>query len=305
MRVGCPHCHAAYNIDDRRIPATGLNVRCPKCRETFPVRPAGADGGDGARQAGSAPVPLPGKAEGSVPLPSPASTGVPLPAPRSGAGGVPLPPPVPARPGQNDPFAPAATPAADPFGADVPDATADAVEATPDGALGFGEVELGAGPPAAVPAAPAFPSLDDTDPFAPAPGAPPFGAAPPPAAAPAEADPFGSATPPASASPAAPPAPRGEDLEMLFGEGASAPASGGARYRVRLASGKVVGPFDRKRVLDLLSRGELTGKEEVCQDGEDAWAPLREVEALSEAVSGGADSRRRGSLLPKLGRGGG
>ena len=26
MKVACPHCSAAYNIDDRRIPATGLNV---------------------------------------------------------------------------------------------------------------------------------------------------------------------------------------------------------------------------------------------------------------------------------------
>uniref|UniRef100_UPI001F57764C zinc-ribbon domain-containing protein n=1 Tax=Anaeromyxobacter sp. SG26 TaxID=2925407 RepID=UPI001F57764C len=232
MRVGCPHCHAAYNIDDRRIPASGLNVRCPKCRETFPVRPADTDGA--ARPAGDEPVPLPGKTEGAVPLappasagvplPPPPSAGVPLPAPRSVAAGVPLPPPalpapdsvplpppIPAAPRQDDPLAPPSTPGADPFGADVPDATADAVEATPDGgALGFGEVELGAGRPAAPPP----PSLDDTDPFAPAPGASPFGAA-----SPAAADPFGAPAPAApEAPPAHPPAAGGENLEMLFGE---------------------------------------------------------------------------------------
>ena len=74
MRVGCPHCHAAYNIDDRRVPAKGLNVRCPKCRDTFPVRPAAAAGGRGAAS-GRVPVPLPATA-------APVASAVPLAPPR-------------------------------------------------------------------------------------------------------------------------------------------------------------------------------------------------------------------------------
>ena len=42
MRVACPHCNVAYNIDDRRVPPGGIKVRCPKCRNAFPVRPAPA-----------------------------------------------------------------------------------------------------------------------------------------------------------------------------------------------------------------------------------------------------------------------
>ncbi|HEX9053150.1 MAG TPA: zinc-ribbon domain-containing protein, partial [Anaeromyxobacter sp.] len=63
MKVVCPHCSATYGVDDRRIPAGGLNVRCPSCRKTFPVRPGAAP--DAAAVA--APVPLPAPAAGPVP----------------------------------------------------------------------------------------------------------------------------------------------------------------------------------------------------------------------------------------------
>jgi predicted Zn finger-like uncharacterized protein len=39
LRVTCPTCRAAYAIDERRVPPSGLNVRCPKCQQAFPVRP--------------------------------------------------------------------------------------------------------------------------------------------------------------------------------------------------------------------------------------------------------------------------
>jgi predicted Zn finger-like uncharacterized protein len=39
LRVTCPTCRAAYAIDERRVPSSGLNVRCPKCQQAFPVRP--------------------------------------------------------------------------------------------------------------------------------------------------------------------------------------------------------------------------------------------------------------------------
>lgn len=78
MKVACPHCHAAYNVDDRRIPASGLNVRCTKCRNAFPVR--APDGG----QAGAVPLPAPASAtaaSSAAPRPAPPTATMPRPAP--------------------------------------------------------------------------------------------------------------------------------------------------------------------------------------------------------------------------------
>jgi predicted Zn finger-like uncharacterized protein len=41
LRVECESCKAPYQVDERRIPATGLKMRCPKCGHTFVVK-AGA-----------------------------------------------------------------------------------------------------------------------------------------------------------------------------------------------------------------------------------------------------------------------
>ncbi|MEO8798126.1 MAG: zinc-ribbon domain-containing protein, partial [Polyangiaceae bacterium] len=41
-RVDCESCKATYQVDDRRIPPTGLKMRCPKCGHTFLVK---MDGG--------------------------------------------------------------------------------------------------------------------------------------------------------------------------------------------------------------------------------------------------------------------
>lgn len=33
----CPSCKATYQVDERRVPSTGLKMRCPKCGESFQV----------------------------------------------------------------------------------------------------------------------------------------------------------------------------------------------------------------------------------------------------------------------------
>jgi predicted Zn finger-like uncharacterized protein len=44
MKIGCPQCHAAFSLDDKRVSATGLTVKCPKCAQPFSVhRPAPGD----------------------------------------------------------------------------------------------------------------------------------------------------------------------------------------------------------------------------------------------------------------------
>lgn len=39
FRVECTSCKAAYQVDERRVPAKGLTMKCPKCRESFLVSP--------------------------------------------------------------------------------------------------------------------------------------------------------------------------------------------------------------------------------------------------------------------------
>jgi predicted Zn finger-like uncharacterized protein len=39
MRIECPGCHLVGNIDDSRVPATGLAMTCPKCKKQFIAEP--------------------------------------------------------------------------------------------------------------------------------------------------------------------------------------------------------------------------------------------------------------------------
>jgi predicted Zn finger-like uncharacterized protein len=55
MRIQCPNCPAAYELDDGRVPPAGLSIKCPKCKTPFTVQ----------RQQGSESKPAAGK----VPLP--------------------------------------------------------------------------------------------------------------------------------------------------------------------------------------------------------------------------------------------
>ena len=78
MRVTCPSCQTAYNIDERRIPPGGAKLKCSSCQTLIPLRPPEA----------AAPPPASSVAsvrlnEGAVPLPGLGSDG---PAPSASAG---------------------------------------------------------------------------------------------------------------------------------------------------------------------------------------------------------------------------
>ncbi len=45
FEVECPSCKASYQVDERRVPATGLKMRCPKCGESFQVEAQKASAG--------------------------------------------------------------------------------------------------------------------------------------------------------------------------------------------------------------------------------------------------------------------
>ncbi|MBX3275065.1 MAG: zinc-ribbon domain-containing protein [Sandaracinaceae bacterium] len=72
MQVACPSCSAEYPVDERRLPASGLKMRCPKCGARFHVQ---ADGGvspvaDGPAPAAAKPPPAIPK-PGAIPKPPP------------------------------------------------------------------------------------------------------------------------------------------------------------------------------------------------------------------------------------------
>ncbi len=41
FKVECPECSAPYQVDERRVPTAGVNMRCPKCRVSFVVHKPG------------------------------------------------------------------------------------------------------------------------------------------------------------------------------------------------------------------------------------------------------------------------
>ena len=105
IQVQCPSCQASYDVDERRVPADGLKMRCPKCAERFIVRV------DGSTHTGSTAPPSKkrkktqvGLGPGAPPLappvpsianeaPAPSSADVDLPAPieRPGLADLPAP----------------------------------------------------------------------------------------------------------------------------------------------------------------------------------------------------------------------
>ncbi len=150
LKVECESCKAPYQVDERRVPATGLKMRCPKCGHTFLVtNPAG---GGGATVVSSAP-PIPKRTMvgvGAVQAPAvPRPPSSMAPAPASGS--------LPAALGTLDdadlPAIPdeAGLPAAvrKPAGFGAPaarqpvvPAPAPSVPLSPSGGLDFGEIEL-------------------------------------------------------------------------------------------------------------------------------------------------------------------
>src|SRR5690606_9872467 len=77
VNVECPGCSAPYNVSEKRIPASGLKMRCPKCGESFVVdKPGGAAGAPAAPRepGGGRAAPRPTRAGGGpmgVPTPPP------------------------------------------------------------------------------------------------------------------------------------------------------------------------------------------------------------------------------------------
>ncbi len=160
INVECPSCSAPYELDERRLPASGMNMRCPKCGESFRVTKDGV-----GPSAPAAPKPPAVKAPPAPPAP-PARKRAPI---APDFGGVDLPAPKRSAPAVDDlgldlpaPKRAAPAPAVDDLGLDLPAPK----RAAPAPAVD----DLGLDLPAPKRAAPAIPRP-------PAPPAPPASAA--------------------------------------------------------------------------------------------------------------------------------
>src|SRR5436853_753620 len=60
VKISCPNCAAAYELDDSRVPPAGLSIKCPKCKNPFTVHRAK---GDAAKASARSAVPLPGNGD--------------------------------------------------------------------------------------------------------------------------------------------------------------------------------------------------------------------------------------------------
>jgi predicted Zn finger-like uncharacterized protein len=100
MKIKCPNCSAAYDMDESRVPVAGVTIKCPRCQSPFRVTKQGvAASGATSSVPSTKSVPPP-----SVPPPAPPaaefpSDAVPLPAPNRGGVRPAAAPPVGRPPG--------------------------------------------------------------------------------------------------------------------------------------------------------------------------------------------------------------
>ncbi len=102
LKVACESCQAPYQVDERRVPPSGLKMRCPKCGHSFLVTAPAAGGASGVAPAPPAPqvppaprapaeqaqVAAPPRPASVASVPRPATARMPT-APGVGAGGAP------------------------------------------------------------------------------------------------------------------------------------------------------------------------------------------------------------------------
>jgi tetratricopeptide (TPR) repeat protein len=204
IKVACISCQHPYDLDERRLPSTGLKMRCPKCGTTFLVFPDGRT--DAAPQKNTI---LGGMAAPPSPVKPPGKPLVPAPAPPSAADdlGLDLPAPKGAAPSPKDSLdlpRPVLAPKPPALDLDLP---------APKGAKpALDDLDLPA-PRGAVPKPPAAPASDDLDLPAPRgamPKPPPPKPPPPPPGRGPVAPPF-----------APPPKPGADELDLPAPRGAA------------------------------------------------------------------------------------
>ena len=126
VKVECDGCKAPYQIDEKRIPPTGLKMRCPKCGTNILVTKPGA-----APPPGGADQDLPAVASRDLPAVAPTRAGKPP--------GGPPPRPGPPRP---PPPAPKTAPPIKARAEEIPDFDVEPDDDRQAAPSGFGEIDL-------------------------------------------------------------------------------------------------------------------------------------------------------------------
>ena len=241
MKISCPSCAAAYELDEARVSPSGLNIKCPKCKKPFTVhRPKSEAAKPGAKPA----VPLPGQAGAKAPASKPAGA---KPGKPGQAGAVPL-------PGMSDDEGAADSPP-------LPDLEVPGAVALP-GLDGGGTLRK---PPEPRAASPMRTPGASSDPIIPLPG---FDDPEPPSAPPPE-DPFAAVdfaagaapAPAAEPPPGPPPAPPDDPFSELAEAGAPppAPAAGAESMNYDFVESKPSRPEGAADVLDFVDEGAKDG----------------------------------------------
>src|SRR5450432_3464628 len=70
LRVECESCKSPYQVDERRVPAHGLKMRCPKCGTTFVVNNPAFAAPKSVPLSSEKPKPHPQQGIGAAPQPS-------------------------------------------------------------------------------------------------------------------------------------------------------------------------------------------------------------------------------------------
>jgi predicted Zn finger-like uncharacterized protein len=224
VKVECESCKSPYTIDERRIPATGLKVRCPKCTKTFVIRKPGASLTPPPPSSAS-PASLRGLTPEATPAPAPAAA---KPAPAAPPPGIDLPPTPPPTAAKPRPRAATIAFAGAPGAFQLPaDLDGMKLPATPPE-----PAESSVPPPVREPAAAkaAPPKMAPPPAAAPpiAPPAPPVIEPPKPPAAKHDDLPMLAGLPPVPTASADKPAPRNMARRTVVGLGGGMPALGGA-----------------------------------------------------------------------------
>lgn len=133
MNVQCTHCSTVFRVDPRKVPASGVRVRCSICRGVFEISGSGSAevesaASSGPAQAAPAPTPAPTPAPAVAAAPVAPPQAAPAPTPTPVAAPAPAPTPAPPTPAPAQPARPAPAPATSgprsPFGASDPNAKA-------------------------------------------------------------------------------------------------------------------------------------------------------------------------------------
>jgi len=178
-KVACPSCQASYDVDERRIPASGMKMRCPKCSASFLVMQDGSVGLAAPAVpavAGAPAVPAPP----AKPRLAPPPIEIDLPAPKPPKGATPQKPAMPSfdeldLPAPKQPKAPAAGGGSTDFDfseLDLPAPKSPSGPKVSPAEFDFSELDLPApkSPAAGKPAMPSFDELDMPALKIPAPG---------------------------------------------------------------------------------------------------------------------------------------